>query len=1246
MCPGAVEFYLNQTHPAMYPAKVTDCKTLPDTPDVRFQRHWVYGQCRDFSSFCRVSIQVPSDRIVRARIVHVITPEASGHIRMSATQHDWKLHVSEDSTCKHCDPIDLRYRILRHSVIHYLSSTNQLYLYYQNRPPVRVTFEAVKRRLDIRYTSDHSGFVTAWYETGMGTVCDRLNVPVNHVIMVSYDSAYMYYCSAFLTLHYVLPGSGLEITDELLTDNYKYIKIYHTTQLGVCVHMTGENMFRKSCFKLLFSFHPEHRVPQRLSGHLFNCSVDDYWMFKEHLDCNMQVNCEDGQDESGHCPYSSPACGGWVRAHHKCYQLFHFESTSTFPRIYICRALGYEMASIKTERELHGAMTLLRGRGGEACLGLTCGQISKRSLYGWVYLWSDNTAVYNMNHIKIGRLDCDRIRGYMIYFMKTMHIYPAFDRCKAVMCEKSAVQEEAFVSKSVQFSLVTNSLFSFQLFRHSLVICPQGHVTHAFLSCDPKSRCGQSKCNFYKETRLIVEVVSAAQHSADTVAMYSCSSVDTELSYSLLCDFRQDCADNSDESFCHHPACEGFACTSGQCVSMDKRCDIQMDCLDDSDEKDCPVSQKQFFNNDKQYQNQNLSYVINFDGRGYFSQRVMNITDPCPDTHYRCTREWFYCLPVYTRCNGVFDCVFQEDERDCEIWTCHGLYRCRGSTVCVHADHMCDSWPQCPQRDDEWLCNMTCPAQCLCQGHAFLCLQPFSPHLFPQLRYLDARESGMTPSELGNNTYITRLSLAQCSIDFLPGMKFPNLQFLDLSFNEIGSVLMNVFTALQNLQILILKGNPLTSLSMNPSNMWQTTLRKIDLSESRLAVFDSKILSRTPAIRYINISFSPTHTLKTDFIQTVPHLEELDVRGTLVNELPTDLFRGLNHLAYVYASDYRFCCNKILPNIAPKPRCLAPDHYLSSCDNLLQSEVYRLNFWVVAALASLGNIFCFLCHCVKTFITIPYEGPIVVFMVSLQCADFCMGIYVTVVTAAHQTFSGEYLHYEGTWRDSVACKVAGFLSLMSSEVSIVMIFLLSLFHFTTLCFPLGIYRFSERSAVITSGAAWFVGILLACLPLLPGLEHFGHYGQTALCSLMLCDQRHLNTDFYFLQTAYIFSLLFCILVCITQAIVFRATPRHRVLIDPMKSPVSASVDLLMKTAVTAVVRWISILATSVLSFVSETGQDLNVFMAVMVLPLSSAVNPLLCLWHAVAYKRRQKQEERLLRLLKSKRGSSKLSSMN
>ena len=313
----------------------------------------------------------------------------------------------------------------------------------------------------------------------------------------------------------------------------------------------------------------------------------------------------------------------------------------------------------------------------------------------------------------------------------------------------------------------------------------------------------------------------------------------TEVSYSLLCDFRQDCTDDSDESFCYHPPCTAFTCRNGQCVSISKYCNRYVDCQDDPDENGCSREQKPLLIGEM-YQNQTNPFLINLDGGGYFTQQVMNPTDLYPGTHYRCKKEWFYCLPVYTRCNGVFDCIFQEDESNCESVTCPGLYRCRDSAVCVYAVHMCDGWPQCPQRDDEWLCDMTCPAQCLCQGHAFLCPQPFSAHLFPQLRYLDARGSGMTPSDLRNNTCIVRLSLAQCSIRFLRDVKFPNVRFFDLSYNKMKSAAMNVFTDLRNLKILNLKGNPLASVTMKPSNIWQNVLQQIDLSQTRVGVFDSK----------------------------------------------------------------------------------------------------------------------------------------------------------------------------------------------------------------------------------------------------------------------------------------------------------------------------------------------------------------------------------------------------------------------
>ncbi|KAL8593356.1 hypothetical protein ACOMHN_066486 [Nucella lapillus] len=222
---------------------------------------------------------------------------------------------------------------------------------------------------------------------------------------------------------------------------------------------------------------------------------------------------------------------------------------------------------------------------------------------------------------------------------------------------------------------------------------------------------------------------TVVQHSD---AMFTCDDDTTTTHYTSLCDFIQGCPDGTDESFCEHPSCSGFLCSNGQCVLSTQRCNQHSDCLDDSDEIWCPddPSYLLWFTDEARQQ----WVYVNLDGTGYFTQQVMTSDQTCPDTHYPCQAESLYCLPVYTRCNGLSDCVYGEDEQNCETVMCRDFYRCQSSTVCVHGDHLCDGWGQCPQRDDELMCDVDCPEGCLCQGHAFICSQPFLAAVYPHLR--------------------------------------------------------------------------------------------------------------------------------------------------------------------------------------------------------------------------------------------------------------------------------------------------------------------------------------------------------------------------------------------------------------------------------------------------------------------------------------------------------------------------------
>ena len=232
----------------------------------------------------------------------------------------------------------------------------------------------------------------------------------------------------------------------------------------------------------------------------------------------------------------------------------------------------------------------------------------------------------------------------------------------------------------------------------------------------------------------------------------------------------------------------------------EQQCDGFEDCWNGVDESNCPQKGRTYINNSVA-----PPAVITFSFTGKFtvkhledcgrlspsvnqSQPCRSPAAPCPNTHFPCSRDGvvIYCLPVYVRCNDVSDCVGEVDEVNCEDYTCPGFYRCRGSRVCVHVDHVCDGVRQCPQRDDELVCGAVCPEGCTCYGLAFFCRRviSFLRHLilqsFLDLRYLDVSGSTMTTKDIGNVSMLVHLGMARCRLVHIQLPDLPNLISLDL----------------------------------------------------------------------------------------------------------------------------------------------------------------------------------------------------------------------------------------------------------------------------------------------------------------------------------------------------------------------------------------------------------------------------------------------------------------------------------
>ena len=1252
ICPGSGDLLANSStvEEVFLPGNVTKC-SIP-VPDLRAQSGVVYGKCGYSRSFCQFLVQVPYKKHIN---VH-IRVKASGcnSTTWQMTIYDgWPFLPTDEKVLVNCS---LRDTLNRTRV--YMSTTNKMYISHGNSPHVQVWFEAVDF-FHLVLTSKHSGYLTydAYNRRFMRkpTFWTDLTVASGHVLVVSFELFYSgvgcivvskqcLYCYFDLKLSWKERNGNQTLFSFLDYKTGRPVEIYDTTKLKVRLELKYYwRLQNKNCMKMLFSFHQKHEEPQQLGNGLFNCSVDNYWTFQQHLNCNRKTECEDGRDETEHCPFRSQLCkGNWVKSRGKCFTLISVEQDiSSRQARYECKRRGLKQGTLKTDSELEDFLMLFQGRTGyNVFIGLSSGWTSGPFMYSKFFKWSDNTMIYDLKH-KNG-ISRRYIRKNVRYYLFSTNSYdlasivPILEdsvTVRFVLCEKNVQTNDISSVEPVTFPSVSLSSSSITSTRQALMICPQGHVTHEFLSCDLKTKCGRmiffSACTFIGRVQDTMDATPSAKKRTltDHMPMYACSIQPAAVPYTLVCDFINDCPDKSDESFCNHTRCNAFACKDGPCVSIEKYCNEQSNCLNDSDEDDCP-SKPLILEN----QVLNQSWLINLDGKGYFTYRVMNDSEACPSTHYRCTTDTGHCLPVYTRCNGIYDCLYHEDERDCGQLTCPGFYRCRKSTVCVHIDHLCDGWPQCAQHDDEWMCDIICPEGCMCQGHAFLCRHTFPAYAFPQLRYLDAEGSGMALRDLQNNAYLVHLSLANCFVRFLSHISFPNLKTLDLSRNMIENITLDTIYQLQNLRVLLLRGNPLKSLDTVPGQR-QHPLRNLDLSETAIDALDCQLFVNLPEMQNFNASFAQILSIKGHGSRSVSHLKELDIRGNPINRFSDNLFLRLSKLSLVRTSNYRLCCDHLLPKRIPATQCFAPKHFLSSCQNMLRVGIHRGYLWLTGVCAILGNVVCILSHLWERESL--FTNTFTTFITSLQCANFFMGIYTSVIVVAHEAFRGQYYRYEDKWTDSMACKAAGFLSLLSSVVAVLTIWLLTLDQFTALHTSLTVYKFSTRSAVVACGLTWIVGSLLASGSLLIGLEPWGRFGGSAVCNFMLSNEHHSLNTFRFLHSTFIFKVMLCLMVTAGIAFIYRALPKSRLLMDQIRKPLYASACLLVKIALTDAIACFSLAVNSFVASGVVRPNTISVAMAVLVVPLNSALNPLLYLWDAMVSRRRQARDTQILRRLKA-----------
>ena len=332
------------------------------------------------------------------------------------------------------------------------------------------------------------------------------------------------------------------------------------------------------------------------------------------------------------------------------------------------------------------------------------------------------------------------------------------------------------------------------------------------------------------------------------------------------------------------------------------------------------------------------------------------------------------------------------------------------------------------------------------------------PHQFKGFVRLNAlilfnnRITNLKAEVFRNSSSLEYLSLKNNEIDMLHPQSFDtlrNLTTLDLRRNRITALHQPLFLVLYKLKYLLLGDNRLSKL---PFGVFQNlyTLKILDLSRNRINWFNSYL--------YFN--------------NTYHFLDAIDLRKNSLYSVNSASFGIFRNTTRVIVDKSSTCC------FVKSGNCSAtyPRSQFLTCGRLLPNQIQRIIMWVLTIFAVCSNI-------LVLFYRSRYNQRVnkvqALFIFHLSLSDLVMGIYMLNIVIADAYYSKNFP--SEAWRTSITCKVAGTLSVVSSEASVFFVTLISIDRFMGIKFTFSGYRFRTSSSKIIILVLWGLAMILGIM---------------------------------------------------------------------------------------------------------------------------------------------------------------------
>ncbi|XP_071537001.1 G-protein coupled receptor GRL101-like [Panulirus ornatus] len=695
----------------------------------------------------------------------------------------------------------------------------------------------------------------------------------------------------------------------------------------------------------------------------------------------------------------------------------------------------------------------------------------------------------------------------------------------------------------------------------------------------------------------------------------------------FLCDKKVDCLHGEDEHDCPVLECQEdeWQCASGQCVPVTSRCDLAFHCHDKSDEMNCSEHQC------------GPGQVKCHTGQCLPEDYWCDLTTDCPDhsDELNCGEHISQCEPGGFLCASGLQCISEEercivfDDRhrgcvdgshllDCKSLECPaGMFKCL-SGPCLDASKHCNGPIDCPETwDDEDYCPFQCSrtAECRCQ-HLEADCTGLDLQYFPDIeeninRFIFANNNlSVTLQEkaIQGHDNILYLDLSRNHIQHIKNGTFRylwRLRILILVENNLTSLTEGAFDGLHNLRTLHLNGNQITSLG--PVAFYGlSVLPTLDLSHQRLSHISHRAFLGLRNLTTLSLSHNLLTFLGDGAFTGLRNLKKLDLTHNTIELLSDKMFHHVPKLRYLETDEWRLCC---LARHVEK--CLPEGDEFSSCEDLMSNLVLRVCIWILGLIALLGNSFVILWRSLYSSGNKMHSFLIV----NLGVGDFLMGVYLIIVAVVDLQYRGVYAAYELSWRTSSLCQLAGFISTFSSELSVFTLTVITVDRLFVIKFPFGVRRMESNVIRMVMAGVWVLVAILSGLPL-TYLDYFSNfYGRSGVClALHITNEKPSGWE-YAVFIFLVLNLLSFGVIAVSYVLMYLAA-RDTHTAARMGAEARAG-DAGMARRMTLIVAtdaacWLPIIFLGIASLCGVTiPPKVFSWIAVFVLPLNAAVNPVL-----------------------------------